>query len=97
MVFNPIIKTLRKFYRGQKIAPNTFILFLNAVYIKIMELKIKDLPTNRNSHPPNRATQKIGDAFIDSNDQCLPEVQSTVMSGGFNYLIIRNHTEFKKY
>lgn len=64
--------------------------------IKIMEIKIKDLPANWNSHPPNTSTQKIGDAFIDSNNECVLKVPSAVVPGDFNYLINPYHVEFKK-
>ncbi len=64
--------------------------------IKIKEVKLIDLPNNWNNHPPNTTTQKIGDNFIDSIDDCLLKVPSAVVQGDSNYLINPYHKKFKK-
>ncbi len=64
--------------------------------IKIKELKIKDLPSNWNSNPPSSNTQKIGDAFVESNDVCVLKVPSAVVQGDYNYLINPYHKQFKQ-
>jgi RES domain-containing protein len=64
--------------------------------IKIKEIKLKDLPRNWNNHPPNITTQKIGDNFIDSIDDCVLKTPSAVVQGDSNYLINPYHKGFKK-
>lgn len=61
--------------------------------IAIKVLEPAEIPVNWNSHPPNRSTQKIGDAFIDSGGFCVLKVPSAVVKGDFNYL----HNPFHKY
>ena len=64
--------------------------------IKVKELDLKVLDEDWNNHPPNSITQKIGDNFIDSIDECLLKVPSAVVQGDFNYLINQYHSDFKK-
>lgn len=64
--------------------------------VKIKELKLKDLPQNWNTHPPNISTQRIGDEFIEKIDICVLKVPSPVVPGDSNYLINPHHKEFKK-
>lgn len=64
--------------------------------IKVKELDLKVLDEDWNNHPPNSITQKIGDNFIDSIDECLLKVPSAVVQGDFNYLINPYHSDFKK-
>ena len=62
--------------------------------ITIKSLEQEELPTDWNSHPSSAATQKMGDAFIDSNDGCVLRVPSAVVQGDFNYLINPHHIDF---
>ena len=64
--------------------------------IIIKELNLKDLDEDWNNHPPSTLTQKIGDTFIDSIDECLLKVPSAVVQGDFNFLINPYHTDLKK-
>lgn len=64
--------------------------------IKVKALDLKGLDEDWNNHPPNSITQKIGDNFIDSIDECLLKVPSAVVQGDFNYLINPYHSDFKK-
>jgi RES domain-containing protein len=64
--------------------------------IKVKELDLKVLDEDWNNHPPNSITQKIGDNFIDSIDECLLKVPSAVVQGDFNYLINPYHSDLKK-
>lgn len=64
--------------------------------IKVKALDLKELDEDWNNHPPNSITQKIGDNFIDSIDECLLKVPSAVVQGDFNYLINPYHSDFKK-
>lgn len=64
--------------------------------IKIKLLKLNDLPDHWNNYPPNIGTQKIGDDFIDSMEECILKVPSAVVQGDFNYLMNPYHKEFKQ-
>jgi RES domain-containing protein len=64
--------------------------------IKIKEIEPKKLPSNWNFHPPSNNTQKIGDDFIDSIEDCILKVPSAVVKGDFNFLINPYHKDFKK-
>lgn len=64
--------------------------------IKIKELDLKELDEDWDMHPPNSKTQKIGDQFIDSVENCVLKVPSAVVKGDFNYLINTYHSDFKK-
>jgi RES domain-containing protein len=62
--------------------------------IEIEVLKLKSLPHDWNSHPPNTSTQKVGDAFIDALESCVLKVPSAVVQGDYNYLINPYHKQF---
>lgn len=64
--------------------------------ISISEIDAIELPTDWNQFPPLKATQLIGDRFIQEGKTCLLKVPSAVTSGDFNYLINPTHPEFKK-
>lgn len=64
--------------------------------IKIKVINLNDLPDHWNNYPPNNSTQKIGDDFIDSMEDCILKVPSAVVQGDFNYLMNPYHKEFKQ-
>lgn len=64
--------------------------------ISILEIDTKELPTGWNQFPPMKATQSIGDRFIQQGQTCLLKVPSAVTSGDFNYVLNPMHVEFKK-
>ena len=64
--------------------------------ISISEVDSIELPIGWNQFPPLKATQSIGDRFIQEGKTCLLKVPSAVTSGDFNYLLNPMHVEFKK-
>ena len=64
--------------------------------IRVDVLNEKNLPENWNDFPHTYKTQKLGDAFIYSNENCILKVPSAVVKGDFNYLINPHHSDFKK-
>lgn len=64
--------------------------------ILIKNLNVKILDNNWNANPPNVSTQKIGDEFIDSMENCVMKVPSAVVEGDFNFLINPYHPDFKR-
>jgi RES domain-containing protein len=59
-------------------------------------LNLKSLGKNWNANPLNPKTQKLGDAFIHSQKNCVLKVPSAVVKGDFNYLLNPNHLEISK-
>ncbi len=78
--------------------PNDFVMLEINIpkSITIQVLNEKDLPENWNDFPHNYKTQKLGDAFIYSNENCILKVPSAVVKGDCNYLINSHHRDFKK-
>lgn len=64
--------------------------------IPFAQVDIENLPRDWNVFPPLKATQRIGDLFIQEAKDCLLKVPSAVTSGDFNFLINPFHSEFKK-
>ncbi len=64
--------------------------------ITIEILDKKNLPENWNDFPHTYKTQKLGDIFIYSNENCILKVPSAVVKGDYNYLINPHHRDFKK-
>ncbi|HMG13967.1 MAG TPA: RES family NAD+ phosphorylase [Saprospiraceae bacterium] len=64
--------------------------------IKILELKIKDLPPDWDAKPPILETQFIGDDFVISNEAAVLKVPSSIVPPEFNYLINPNHPDAKR-
>lgn len=62
----------------------------------ISNLEQNELPQFWNIHPPNTATQKVGDNFINEGKFCLLKVPSAVVPGDFNFLINPHHSEISK-
>lgn len=78
------------------ISISTFFLLKLTDDITIKNLSLKELDEYWNTHPPTTTTQRIGDDFIDSGNECIMKVPSAVVQGDFNYLINPNHLSFKK-
>lgn len=64
--------------------------------ILIKNLSVKILDKNWNANPSNVSTQKLGDEFIDSMENCVMKVPSAVVEGDFNFLINPYHPDFKR-
>ena len=64
--------------------------------LKVLEIKLSDLPKNWNSKPPIALTQYIGDEFVDSNDYAVLKVPSAIVPPEHNYLINPNHSDLSK-
>ncbi len=64
--------------------------------IKILELKLKDLPSGWDNKPPIQETQYIGDEFVISNEAAVLKVPSSIVPPEFNYLINPNHPDAKR-
>jgi len=62
----------------------------------IKEIDFKDLPKNWKQVPPNKATQIIGDLFIEESAFLVLKIPSVVIEQEFNFLINPNHKDFKK-
>ena len=59
----------------------------------VLELEIKDFPTDWDAIPPRLASQKFGDKFITDNDFLAFKVPSAVVEGDFNILINPRHKD----
>lgn len=74
--------------------------FLIDIYIPddthIIEIKIKDLPSDWRSNPHSNSTQMIGDQFISESKSLVLQVPSAVVPGDFNFLINPKHPEITK-
>ena len=64
--------------------------------IKILEVKIDDLPEDWNSKPPAITTQTIGDDFVNYNEAAILKVPSSIVPIEYNYLINPNHPDASK-
>ena len=64
--------------------------------IKIIELKIADLPRGWDSKPPTSVTQHIGDDFVTTQKAAVLKVPSSIVPEECNYLINPQHPEAKK-
>ncbi|MCH7396532.1 RES family NAD+ phosphorylase [Belliella sp. DSM 107340] len=64
--------------------------------VKILDLRLKDLPKNWDSKPPILETQYIGDDFINSNLAAVLKVPSSIIPQEFNYLINPIHPDIAK-
>ncbi|MCB8994156.1 MAG: RES family NAD+ phosphorylase [Bacteroidales bacterium] len=64
--------------------------------IKILEVKIEDLPEDWDSNPPTLTTQTIGDDFVFDNESAILKVPSSIVPQEFNYLINPNHPDAKR-
>jgi len=62
----------------------------------IFEIHSDNLPITWNSFPHTKATQVIGDEFIQNNAKLLMKVPSVVTRGDYNYLINPYHPDFQK-
>ena len=63
--------------------------------IKILNIKLIDLPTDWKSIPHSGATQEFGDQFIKAGKHAVLKAPSAVVQGDFNYLINPNHKDFR--
>lgn len=64
--------------------------------VSIKEIKFEDFPSDWKNHPPNSASQILGDSFIEEMIHCLFKVPSAVVQGDFNYLINPYHNDFNR-
>lgn len=64
--------------------------------ILIEELNVNVLKEGWNNYPQLKATQNIGDQFIDNGKYCVLKVPSAVVKGDFNYILNPNHEDFRK-
>jgi RES domain-containing protein len=64
--------------------------------VKIVELKIDDLPPNWDSKPPILETQFIGDDFVALSSAAVLKVPSSIVPPEFNYLINPAHPDSVK-
>jgi RES domain-containing protein len=64
--------------------------------VKIVELKMDDLPPNWNSKPPILETQFIGDDFVALSSAAVLKVPSSIVPPEFNYLINPAHPDSVK-
>ncbi len=62
---------------------------------EIFKIDISDLPSNWNRNPIVKATQYIGDDFLNSNKYLTMEVPSATVTGDYNYVINPRHADFK--
>lgn len=60
----------------------------------ILKINIPDLPSNWNRNPIVKATQYIGDDFLNSNKYLIMEVPSATVTGDYNYVINPRHADF---
>ena len=61
----------------------------------IKKIEMDDLPANWNRNPFIKATQLIGDDFINNNMHLILQVPSAAVPGDHNYLINPRHPGFK--
>lgn len=62
---------------------------------KIQTVDIDNLDANWNSNPLVKATQFIGDRFVNTNEYLALKVPSATVPGDFNYLLNPAHPDFK--
>jgi RES domain-containing protein len=61
--------------------------------ITILEVELKDLPSDWDAKPPTVTTQIIGDDFVNDNEAAVLKVPSSIVPQEFNYLINPNHRD----
>lgn len=61
----------------------------------ITKIDIADLPSNWNRNPIIKATQYMGDDFLNNNSHLILQVPSATVPGDYNYLINPRHPDFK--
>jgi len=64
--------------------------------LKILHLKLEDLPKDWKRFPHSNTTQIIGDTFIKEEKSVALKVPSVVVEGDFNYLLNPRHKNFHK-
>lgn len=64
--------------------------------ITIEIVAVENLEKGWNSFPERVTTQKIGDIFLKSKENCVLKVPSAVVKGDFNFLINPYHKDFEK-
>jgi RES domain-containing protein len=63
--------------------------------ISIVKIDITSLPYNWNRNPLVKATQYLGDDFLNDITNLIIRVPSATVSGDFNYLINPRHPDFQ--
>jgi len=64
--------------------------------LKIKKLNKTSLPDNWNIYPHIKATQILGDEFVQKNQMALMKVPSAIVHGDHNFLLNPYHTDFEK-
>ena len=64
--------------------------------IKILEVKLEDLPDDWDNKPPTITTQTIGDDFVNYNESAILKVPSSIVPQEYNYLINPFHIDASK-
>jgi len=64
--------------------------------VKKLQIKVKSLPDDWRRFPYSKATQKLGEDFIRTNEYLFIEVPSAVVQGDYNVLINPMHKDFNK-
>ncbi len=64
--------------------------------LKIIEIKLNDLPLNWQDYEQFPFTQDIGNNWIDKNETAALQVPSAILSQECNYLLNPNHPDFSK-
>ena len=72
---------------------------LLTIYIpdnSVIELPIKDLPTNWNNSPPSDDLKNFSEDWLSTNQYLGLKVPSAVVKGEFNYLLNPLHSDMSK-
>jgi RES domain-containing protein len=62
---------------------------------EILKINIAGLPKNWNRNPIVKATQYLGDDFLNANTHLIIQVPSATVSGDYNYILNPRHPDFK--
>jgi RES domain-containing protein len=63
--------------------------------LKIRQFDVEQLPRTWNAYPYSRATQHLGDLYLDQNKFVGFKVPSAVVPQEFNFILNPNHSDFK--
>ena len=57
---------------------------------------VRDLPDGWDAHPPGRASQAVGDAWLRDGPTPVLRVPSVIVPAGFNYVLAPDHPGFRR-